>query len=98
MIFTFPPPGIRVYLLLDQFAYGGNPVARNRNGISPACGNETVPYHQQAVFRTRNITLNQDTAAFFQGYAISRRDFFTLAQLDKNAAPMISVARLNHHR
>ena len=89
---------IAIDLGVDELAYRRAAIRHQRNRFAARCSRQTAAHHQQAMFVAAHETFDDHFAAFGIGEMIGRLDFLARHQVDGDAAPVIAVARLDHHR
>ncbi|MCY1352233.1 hypothetical protein D9M69_385210 [compost metagenome] len=98
MVFGVAPPRIGIDLQLDQRVDGGLAVTDHAGGLAHRGGDQAAAHHQQAVFVAGNEALDDDAAAFVQRHGVGSLDFLAGDQVGKDAAAMVAVIGLHHHR
>src|SRR5690606_24269389 len=98
MVFVAAAPRVGIKLRLDEFAHRADAVAGNHCRVATRGGNHSAAYDQDTVFVSANEPLHDHSASLIDGHRISGGDFLLRHQVGEHTAPMIAIARLDHHR
>ena len=89
---------IGVDLRVHQLRHAGLPVAHREQGLAACGGHQLAANHQQAVFMARKATFHQHLTAVPPRHGPGGHHLVTGVQVEADAASMVAVDRLDHHR
>ena len=89
---------VGIDLVVDQLGDGRLAVARDPGRLAGGGGHHAVAHDQQAVLVAQHEALDDDAAAFLDRDGIGRQHFLARGQVGEDAAAVVAVIGLDHHR
>ena len=83
---------------IDQLLHGGLPVADDRRRMTPRGRHDLAAHHEHAVVGSRHKPLDHDGRFLLAGHLPGLLHLLAGGEIDRHAAALIAVARLDHHR